>query len=211
MGFGLHDFNLNLKKRKLLEELYLVKIFKKFWISISSFSKIPLEKFFCRIGVADNSFFYENEYIISKSVFSFLSNYCSKICWSSKKYIARKTLKNSHDFPIESSWKNFIQEKANIILNFPKNRNISIREAFIKLGFFITRLNKNLGFYFHFKKAVKLIFPEKILSLMILKLKKKKYYFPKIQRKLCQNNKRVCHESMFLQSGRFFNFDQQII
>ena len=204
LGFGIHDIYLKINGRKLLEELYLIKTFKKFWISVSSISKIPTEKFFCSIGKIDNSLFFENSIKVTIFIFCILSNYCSKILCGFKKYASRKILKNSFDLPSESSWKKFLLEKGNIIFNFERNEIINPKELYIKLNFLILRIIRNPGFYFSLKENNNKITFKQIIFAVVLKLNKKNILFFEHKKKFFKTIKGFLLNNFFYRETHFF-------
>ena len=84
----------------------LIGFFQKYWVSISSISKIAMERFFHLKGVLNGLFFIRNQIKFSSFIFNVLSIHCDKIIFCNNKYLSRNILKNSFDFPLESSWKN---------------------------------------------------------------------------------------------------------
>jgi hypothetical protein len=177
MGLGIHDFNLKIKKRKFIEELDLIGFYQKYWVSISSISKIAMERFFHLKGVLNGLFFIRNQIKFSSFIFNVLSIHCDKIIFCNNKYLSRNILKNSFDFPLESSWKNLFLEKGNIILN-NGNFDYTLKKVINqKLGFFFNRLLNNPIFYLSTIKSKKKAKKKKLIVTLLLKLKKYKIIF----------------------------------
>lgn len=177
LGLGLHDFNLNNKKRKLTEELDLIGFYKNYWLSVASISKIPVEKFYCLSGILDRLVFPENQFKFSFFIFNVLSDRCGKIFYRQKIYLSKKMLENSFDFPIESSWKNFFLEKGNIFFDYKCSDYFFKEKLKNILGFFFIRVMKNPRFYLGSLKRYKRITYKKIAVILFLKLKKNKIIY----------------------------------
>ena len=178
-GYGIHDFELKSPKRKFLEEINLAGFFRTYWISIPSLIKIPIEKIYFSIGVMENLILNEYPFCVSSLIFYILSERCDKITINSKEYVSSKILRGSFDFSLESSWKKYLLEKFYAFYNSKKLRISRENLFYNKINFFITRIQRNPGFYFVYNKNFKEFSVYKFLVSLFIKFRKNKIFFLK--------------------------------
>ena len=176
IGLGFCDNNFKIEKRKLIEELNLSGFYNKFWIPLSSITKLSNEKLYCLVGILDKVFFIENRLKSSLYIHYILFDHCKKILDVYNQYLSKNFFKDSFSFPVESSWKTFFLEKGNISF-VTKKKAFLKKNLYKKLKFFTLRLNSNPRFYLSFIKVFKQIKLKNLALKLILKLKKKKIIY----------------------------------
>ena len=185
IGLGLHSINFKFPNRKIIEEFFLTGFYSKFFIQISSLSKISKEKFHCEIGFLDQSIFLEEHFRFFYHFLKFLVENCRKISFGNKKYLSSKISVCSVNLPIESSWKKFFVEKGVNSINSEQPRTFLKTKRHFFLNFFLLRLRRNPNFYLSYLGLYKKIKTKNILLSLLSKLKKKRLLFLK-KNKVCQ-------------------------
>ena len=177
LGYGIHDFNFNYKKRKFSEELNLAGFFKMYWISIFSLIKIPTEKLYFSICILDNFILDKYPFDIYLYIFNILSESCEKIIINTREYTSSKTLNHSFDLSFESSWKKYYLEKCLMLFDFKRLELFKKNSIYNKLKFLITRIHRNPQHYFGHNRIFKTIPVKKFLVNLFVKLKKNRIFY----------------------------------